>query len=139
MNKEEKEINDLYEQLLDEYKDYKEEMTTVSKARKTFAMDVHEQMKQEQIEKILEQLGDVVTKLNANDDLSKDKTKLHERFYDLLTEFKEINESSYGGSKKNGKTKRTVRKKNDKKTNDKKTKRTVRKTKNKRKTAKKTT
>ena len=84
--KEEEEINDLYEELLDEYKDYKEEMTTVSKARKTFAMDVHEQMKQEQIEKILEELGDVVTKLNETvDDSSEDKMKLRERFYDLLT------------------------------------------------------
>ena len=143
MNKEEEEkINDLYEQLLDEYKDYKEEMTTVSKARKTFAMDVHEQMKQQQIEKILEELGDVVTKLNVtklnetNDDSSEDRMKLRERFYDLIEEFNEVGEFSYGG-KKNGKKNS---KKNSKK-NGKKKKRIVRKTKriNKRKTTKKTT
>ena len=144
MNKEEEEkINDLYEQLLDEYKDYKEEMTTVSKARKTFAMDVHEQMKQKQIEKILEELGDVVTKLNVtklnetNDDSSEDRMKLREKFYDLIEEFNEVGEFSYGGSgKKKDKTKKSKTKKyslktkrtpNKTKRSSLKTKRTMRK------------
>ena len=116
-------INDLYEQLLDEYKDYKEEMRTASKARSKFAMDVHEQMKQEQIEQILEELGDIFRKIN--DDSSEDKTNLRNRFHDLIEDFNEINEYSYGG-KKNGKTKRTVRKT---KRTMRKTKRTMRKTK----------
>jgi ElaB/YqjD/DUF883 family membrane-anchored ribosome-binding protein len=87
-------------------------------------MDVHEQMKQEQIEKILEELGDIVDKIN--DDSSEDKTNLRNRFHDLIEDFNEINEYSYGG-KKNGKTKRTVRK--TKRRTVRKTKRTVRKTK----------
>jgi hypothetical protein len=108
MNKEEKEeINDLYEQLLDEYKNYKEDMTTTSKTRKAFAMDVHEKMKQEQVEKILKELNDIVTKINDDTESSRNKTKLHERFFDLIEDFNEINESSYGGGKtRRGKTKR---------------------------------
>lgn len=129
MNKEE-EINDVYEQLLDEYKDLKEELSTVSNAKKKFAMDVHEVMKQEQSEKILEELHDVVDKIN--DDSSEDKTKLYERFYELLADFNEINQSSYGGrrkknSKKNGKKNGKKNSKKNNKKNNKKTKRTMNK------------
>lgn len=120
MNKEE-EVNDVYEQLLDAHQDFKEKLSTVSNAKKKFAMDVHEVMKQEQSEKILKELHDVVNKIN--DDSSEDKTKLDERFYQLLADFNEINQSSYGGRKKNSKKNG---KKNSKK-NSKKTKKTMNK------------
>ena len=49
-------------------------------------MDVHEQMKQEQIEQILEELGDIFRKIN--DDSSEDKTNLRNRFHDLIEDFR---------------------------------------------------
>ena len=105
MNKEQ-EINDLYEEVLREYESMPRN-TTVYKTRQNFATDVHEEMKQEQIKKIISELGDVVNQITSS---SGDKTKLYERFNDLIEEFEEENkyEYSYGGKKsgkKNGKKK----------------------------------
>jgi len=115
MNKEQ-EINDLYEEVLREYESMPRN-TTVYKTRQNFATDVHEEMKQEQIKKIISELGDVVNQITSS---SGDKTKLYERFNDLIEEFEEENkyEYSYGG-KKNGKKND---KKNDKKNGKKKSK-----------------
>ena len=101
MNKEQ-EINDLYEEVLREYESMPRN-TTVYKTRQNFAMDVHEKMKQEQIKKIMSELGDVVNRITSSNG---DKTKLYERFNDLIKKFEEENnyEYSYGG-KKNDKKK----------------------------------
>ena len=101
MNKEQ-EINDLYEEVLREYESMPRN-TTVYKTRQNFAMDVHEEMKQEQIKKIMSELGDVVNRITSSNG---DKTKLYERFNDLIKKFEEENnyEYSYGG-KKNDKKK----------------------------------
>ena len=101
MNKEQ-EINDIYEEVLREYESMPRN-TTVYKTRQNFAMGVHEKMKQEQIKKIISELGDVVKQITSS---SGDKTKLYERFNDLIKKFKEENnyEYSYGG-KKNDKRK----------------------------------
>ena len=101
MNKEQ-EINDIYEEVLREYESMPRN-TTVYKTRQNFAMDVHEKMKQEQIKKIISELGGVVNQITSS---SGDKTKLYERFNDLIKKFKEENnyEYSYGG-KKNDKRK----------------------------------
>jgi hypothetical protein len=106
-------INNLYEELLREYD--KEKMTTVSKTRSKFAMDVHEKMKQEQIEKILNELDDIVNKINEVS--SGNKTKLYERFEVLVEKFNEITNYTYGGKKKktaSKKKKKTVSKKKKK-------------------------
>ena len=96
MNKEQ-EINDIYEEVLREYESMPRN-TTVYKTRQNFAMDVHEKMKQEQIKKIISELGDVVNQITSS---SGDKTKLYERFNDLIKNFEEENnyEYSYGGKK----------------------------------------
>ena len=109
MNKEQ-EINDLYEEVLREYESMPRN-TTVYKTRQNFAMDVHEEMKQEQIKKIMSELGDVVNRITSSNG---DKTKLYERFNDLIKKFEEENNYEYSnGGKKNDK-------KNDKKKSKKK-------------------
>jgi len=90
-------------------------------------MDVHEKMKQEQIKKIISELGDVVKQITSS---SGDKTKLYERFNDLIKKFEEENnyEYSYGGKKNSKKNKKNSKKKRVT-TAYKKKKRTVRKNK----------
>lgn len=125
MNKEQ-EINDIYEEVLREYESMPRN-TTVYKTRQNFAMDVHEKMKQEQIKKIISELGDVVKQITSS---SGDKTKLYERFNDLIKKFEEENnyEYSYGGKKNSKKNKKNSKKKRVT-TAYKKKKRTVRKNK----------
>lgn len=115
MNNEE-DIEDLYDELLKEYEASRN--STVNKTRKNFAMDVHEKMKQERIKKIMNELGDAVTKITSS---SGDKTKLYDKFNNLLEDFKEENkhEYSYGG-KKNGKKRMVKSERNSKKSNKKK-------------------
>ena len=125
MNKEE--INDLYEEVLREY-ELMPRNTTVYESRKNFAMEVHEKMKQEQIKKIISELGDVVNQITSS---SGDKTKLYERFNDLIKKFEEENnyEYSYGGKKNDKKNDKKKSKKKRVTTAYKKKKRTLRKNK----------
>ena len=126
MNKEQ-EINDLYEEVLREYESMPRN-TTVYKTRQNFAMDVHEEMKQEQIKKIMSELGDVVNRITSSNG---DKTKLYERFNDLIKKFEEENnyEYSYGGKKNDKKNDKKKSKKKRVTTAYKKKKRTMRKNK----------
>lgn len=126
MNKEQ-EINDLYEEVLREYESMPRN-TTVYKTRQNFAMDVHEKMKQEQIKKIMSELGDVVNRITSSNG---DKTKLYERFNDLIKKFEEENnyEYSYGGKKNDKKNDKKKSKKKRVTTAYKKKKRTMRKNK----------
>jgi hypothetical protein len=116
MNKEE-DIEELYDELLKKY-EASRNPTAVNKTRENFAMDVHEKMKQERIKKIMNELGDAVTKITSS---SGDKTKLYEKFNNLLKDFKEENEYEYSyGGKKNGKKRIVKSERNSKKSNKKK-------------------
>jgi hypothetical protein len=101
----EKEINDAYKKLVDEYNE-KEKKMTLSSTRTKFAMGVHEKMKKQQVEEILKKAGNIVKEIN---DSSGDNTELYEKFDDLIRDLIETHEYSYGGGKK-----RTMRKKNRK-------------------------
>ena len=104
--KKDEDVYELYEQLL---REYKEEMTT-SQSRRKFAEDVHEKRKQEEIDKILNDLGDVVNEIHSS---SGDKTDLYEKFDNLVENFDEVYNFSYGGGgKKVNKKNKTGRKKN---------------------------
>ena len=102
---EEKEINDAYKKLVDEYNE-KEKKMTLSSTRTKFAMGVHEKIKKQQVEEILKKAGNIVKEIN---DSSGDNTELYEKFDDLIRDLIETHEYSYGGGKK-----RTMRKKNRK-------------------------